>query len=350
MKVAIVTDTHFGARSDNQAFADYFYRFWTETFFPYLKEHDIKTVIHMGDLMDRRKYVNYNTLSRMRTEFLQPIIEQGGTMHTIVGNHDTYFKNTSTLNSVEQLFDIDGIPNNDTFHTPVIGYSKPTSVKLPDGYKVDLVPWINDDNEEEIHRFINQSKNPVCFGHFDLEGFEMMKGVKSAYHSRSPKFLDKYDTVYTGHFHTKSDNGHIYYLGNTYEITWNDCDDQRGFHIFDTESLQCDFVPNPFKMHAKVIYDDSPVDAKKYANQIVKLIVDKKEDHERFNRVVEALEKSCESLNVIEDYGMLSQGTIEFETEDTITTLEKYVDDLSIDNSEQVKKILHEVYVEALSI
>ena len=182
MKVAIVTDTHFGARSDNQAFADYFYRFWTETFFPYLKEHDIKTVIHMGDLMDRRKYVNYNTLSRMRTEFLQPIIEQGVTMHTIVGNHDTYFKNTSTLNSVEQLFDIDGIPNNDTFHTPVIGYSKPTSVKLPDGYKVDLVPWINDDNEEEIHRFINQSKNPVCFGHFDLEGFEMMKGVKSAYH------------------------------------------------------------------------------------------------------------------------------------------------------------------------
>ena len=350
MKVAIITDTHFGARSDSQAFSDYFYRFWTGVFFPYLKEHNIKTIIHSGDLMDRRKYVNYNTLSRMRKEFLGPIIEQGITMHTIVGNHDTYFKNTSTLNSIEQLFDIDGIPNNDTFHTPVIGYSKPTCVELPDGYKVDLIPWINDDNEQEVLDFIKKSKNLVCFGHFDLHGFEMMKGVKSAYHSRDSVFLNKYDTVYSGHFHTKSDNGHIYYLGNTYEITWNDYNDQRGFHIFDTESLQCDQIPNPFKMHAKINYDDNVIDAKLYENQIVKLIVDKKEDLERFNRTVEALEKTCENLNVIEDHGILSSGTIEFETEDTITTLEKYVDDLSIDNSEQVKKILHEVYVEALSI
>ena len=350
MRVAIVTDTHFGARSDSQAFADFFYRFWTETFFPYLKKHNIKTVIHMGDLMDRRKYVNYNTLSRIRRDFLGPIIDQGITMHTIVGNHDTYFKNTSTLNSIEQLFDIDGIPNNDTFHTPVIGYSEPSCVELPDGYKVDLIPWINEDNEQAIHEFIRQTKNSVCFGHFDLEGFEMMKGVKSAYHSRSPKFLDKYDTVYTGHFHTKSDNGHIYYLGNTYEITWSDYNDQRGFHIFDTETLECTQIPNPFKMHAKIIYDDSPVDADLYANQIVKLIVDKKEDVEQFNRVVEALEKTCEHLNIIEDHGLYSSGTIEFETEDTITTLEKYVDELNIDNSKQVKKILHEIYVEALSL
>ena len=350
MKVAIITDTHFGARSDSLAFANYFYNFWTNTFFPYVKEHNIKTIIHMGDLMDRRKYVNYDTLDRMRKEFIGPIIEQGITMHTIVGNHDTYFKNTSALNSVEQLFDIAGIPNNDTFHTPVVGHSNPTTVKLPDGYKCDLIPWINDDNEEEVHRFINKTKSQVCFGHFDLEGFEMMKGVKSAYHSRSPRFLDKYDTVYTGHFHTRNDNGHIYYLGNTYEITWNDYNDQLGFHIFDTESLQCDFVPNPYKMHNKIIYNDTPIDASEYENQIVKVIVDKKEDIELFTDTIEALEKSCELINIIEDHGLLSSGQIEFETEDTITTLEKYVDELSIDNSKQVKKILHEVYVEALSI
>ena len=350
MKVAVITDTHFGARSDSQAFSDYFYRFWTNTFFPYLKEHDIKTIIHSGDLMDRRKYVNYDTLDRMRKEFIGPMIEDKIVMHTIVGNHDTYFKNHARLNSVEQLFDIDGIPDNDTFHTPVIGYSEPTELTLPDGYKVDLIPWIAAENEEQIQDFIKKSKNQICFGHFDLSGFEMMKGVKSMYHSRSPEFLNKYDTVYSGHFHTKSDNGHVYYLGNTYEITWADYNDQRGFHIFDTETLECDFIPNPYKMHSKIIYEDKPIDVEPYADQIVNIIVDKKEDIELFTNTVDALEKRCEMINIIEDHGLLSSGQIEFESEDTITTLEKYVDNLSIDNTKQVKKILHEVYVEALSI
>ena len=347
MKVAVITDTHFGARSDSQAFSDYFYKFWTNTFFPYLKSRSIDTIIHSGDLMDRRKYVNYDTLNRMRKEFIGPMIEQKLTMHTIIGNHDTYFKNHARLNSVEQLFDIDGLTGKDN---PVIGYSEPTELKLPDGYTVDLIPWIAEENEEQIQDFIKKSKNQICFGHFDLSGFEMMKGVKSMYHSRSPEFLNKYDTVYSGHFHTKSDNGHVYYLGNTYEITWADYNDQRGFHIFDTETLECDFVPNPYKMHNKIIYEDKPIDVDPYVDQIVKLIVDKKDDIELFTNTVEQLEKRCESINIIEDYGMLSSSQIEFESEDTITTLEKYVDNLSIDNTKQVKKILHEVYVEALSI
>jgi hypothetical protein len=283
----------------------------------------------------------------MRKEFIGVMVEEKMTMHTIIGNHDTYFKNHARLNSVEQLFDIDGISNN---KNPVVGYSEPTELELPDGYKLDLIPWIAEENEVEILDFIKKSKNQVAFGHFDLSGFEMMKGIKSVYHSRSPDFLNKYDTVYSGHFHTKSNNGHVYYLGNTYEITWADYNDQRGFHIFDTETLECTFVPNTYKMHAKIIYEDKPIDPEPYADQIVKLIVDKKEDIELFTNTVEALEKLCETLNIIEDHGLLNSGQIEFESEDTITTLEKYVDNLSIDNGKQVKKILHEVYIEALSI
>ena len=106
MKIAIITDTHFGARADSKAFADYFYKFWDNTFFPYLIENGIKTIIHCGDLMDRRKYVNFDTLNRMRRDFVKPMIDNGITMHTIVGNHDTYYKNTVAVNSVEELFDI----------------------------------------------------------------------------------------------------------------------------------------------------------------------------------------------------------------------------------------------------
>ena len=49
MKIAMITDTHFGARNDNLAFNEYFYKFWENVFFPYLDEHKIDTIIHLGD-------------------------------------------------------------------------------------------------------------------------------------------------------------------------------------------------------------------------------------------------------------------------------------------------------------
>ena len=44
MKVAIITDTHWGARNDSQAFTNYFIKFYEEIFFPELLERNIDTV------------------------------------------------------------------------------------------------------------------------------------------------------------------------------------------------------------------------------------------------------------------------------------------------------------------
>ena len=296
--------------------------------------------------MDRRKYVNFDTLNRMRTEFIQPMIDNGITMHTIVGNHDTYYKNTVEVNSVEQLFDING-------DSPIVAYSNASTLELPDGYKVDMIPWINKDNTDDVMSFIDSSDSSVAWGHFDLAGFEMHKGVNSMYHSMSPKFLDKYDTVYSGHFHTKSDNGHIFYLGNTYEINWSDYNDNRGFHIFDTETLECDQILNPYKLHVKVNYNEDDKDNQlnaDYEGQIVKLIVTDKKDFAHFNLLVEKIERESETLTIVEDHGLLSTEQVEFDTENTITTLNKYVEGMNIDNEEEVKKILNEIYVEAIAL
>ena len=61
MKTGSLNDTHFGARNDSPAFIKYFNRFYDEIFFPYLQEHNITTLIHLGDVVDRRKFINYNT-------------------------------------------------------------------------------------------------------------------------------------------------------------------------------------------------------------------------------------------------------------------------------------------------
>ena len=59
MKIAVLNDTHWGARNDSPAFVNYFNRFYDEIFFPYLQENNIKTVIHLGDVVDRRKFINF---------------------------------------------------------------------------------------------------------------------------------------------------------------------------------------------------------------------------------------------------------------------------------------------------
>ena len=104
MKIALINDTHFGARGDSQLFFDYFMKFFDEVFFPYLEEHDIKTVIHAGDLMDRRKFVNFNILNQVRTRFIDRLHKNDIKLHCILGNHDVYYRNTNMVNSIRELF------------------------------------------------------------------------------------------------------------------------------------------------------------------------------------------------------------------------------------------------------
>jgi len=54
MKIAILNDTHWGARNDNTAIADHQIKFYREVFFPHLRENGITTVFHLGDVTDRR--------------------------------------------------------------------------------------------------------------------------------------------------------------------------------------------------------------------------------------------------------------------------------------------------------
>ena len=350
MKIVILGDTHFGARGDSLDFHKFFSKFYEEVFFPYLKEHNITTIFQMGDLFDRRKFINFNSLYLSRKYFFNNCKENNITLHTLIGNHDVAFKNTLEVNSPQLVVgDYDNI----------IVYRDFATVDF-DGLPIDIVPWICDDNEVDIFKQIKQSKSEVCFGHFEIAGFEMDRGNVCDI-GIDKKSFSKYDIVLSGHFHHKSSDGNITYVGTPYEMTWADYMDTKGFHVFDTETREMEFIQNPFTMFNKVTYDDGATDFEfwkkfdydKYKETYVKLVVVNKQNPYLFDSVVDNFYKAgLSDLSIVEDFTDTSIVDDELidQAEDTMTILSKYIDALELDvESEKLKTMMRELYVEALN-
>jgi len=355
MKICLLTDTHWGVRNDNVAFMDNSKRFLDDVFFPYLDKHGIVTVCHLGDLVDRRKYINYNTALRLREDFLNPLFGRDIVLHIIAGNHDTYFKNTNRVNALRELVD-------DRYSEHFKIYDQiPREVKF-DNLTVLMLPWICDENRQICLDRIKSTPAQIVFGHLELAGFEMYKGSMVS-HGDDRGVFSRFDMVLSGHYHHRSSDGSIYYLGSHAEFTWSDYNDPKGFHILDTETRELTFVPNPYIMFDKVWYDDvtpghepEGINLSLLKGKIIKVIVKQKNDPYKFDRFIEELEKvGVLSMQVVDDH--LNLGTIEDENivneaESTIDIFKKYLDMINSPNLDKNKleKTIVDLYQEALTI
>jgi predicted phosphodiesterase len=341
--VSIFNDTHWGARKSSKLFQDYFELFYKNVFFPTLEEHKISTVIHMGDAFDSRKSIDFSGLDWTQRVVLDPLSKYQ--VHMITGNHDTFYKSSNKINSPDLLLQS---------YKNIKVYSEPTEVtigKLP----ILFLPWINSENEKKSMRMIQNSKSKVVMGHLELQGFHANKNILID-HGMDAKVFDGFDRVFSGHYHTRSNNGKIFYLGNPYEIYWNDVNDTRGFHLFDTETLELTEINNPYQMFHIIYYEDTnykTTDMSKYNNKIVKLIVRKKSDPKQFEKFVDKLyESNVSELKIIENFQIQESETFEeFENEDTLSILNRYIEESEI-NLEKIKvqKILQEIYQEACDL
>ena len=347
MKIAIVTDTHFGARNDNQNFNEYFYKFYENIFFPTLKQRGITTCVHMGDVVDRRKFISYRIANDFRKRFIAKFQQDAIDLHIIIGNHDTYYKNTNDVNSMEELV------GQDRFKI----YTNPEVVEF-DGVPIQFIPWINSGNYDESIAALSRSPAQIAMGHLEIDGFEMHKGGHRHEGSYNAEMFRRFDIVMSGHFHHKSDDGHVYYLGTPYELYWNDWQDPKGFHIFDTETRELERIVNPYTLFEKIYYDDTSIDYSehdfdKYKEKYVKLIVVNKKDLYVFDQFVDKLLKAdAHEVKIIEDFSDLDAENVSDDivenTEDTMTLLSKYIDELDVDlEKDRLKNKMRELYTEA---
>lgn len=353
MRIALITDTHWGVRNDSAVFHDYFNKFLENTFFPYVDQQGIKTVIHLGDLVDRRKYINFLTANRLKTDFLDRLRDRGIDCHVIAGNHDVYYKNTNKINALDEL--VVGKYEN------VKVYTSPETIKF-DGTPILLLPWICEDNYQESMNAIKDTPAQIVMGHLELNGFEMFRGSISD-HGMDHKLFDRFDVVCSGHYHHKSDTGNIHYLGAFAEYTWSDFDDPRGFHVFDTETRELTFIRNPYRMFEKVWYDDAGKTSSQIisdsqfdiSNKMVKVIVKNKTNPYFFDLFIDNLEKSGPiDVQVVEDHlhlDLMDDEEIVDEAEDTLSVCRKYIGQLSLNvDQKKLERVITNLYSEALQV
>ena len=349
MKIAILGDTHFGVRGDSLKFHDYYKKFYDNVFFPYLKENNITNVFQLGDLFDRRKFINFNTLALSKQYFFDQIADLELKFYTLLGNHDIFWKESLEVNSTGLVLG--------EYSQYINLIDKPTPIAFPDGTTIDLIPWICKENQKEVFEFIDESKSDLCFGHFEIAGFPMYKGMVG-HHGLSHEMFAKYERVLSGHYHTRSKQENIEYIGTPYEMTWQDYNDPRGFCVFDTETRELEFIRNPYTIHEKITYDDknqdpdaSIIDIK---DKYVKVAVVNKSDLYKFDQFINELyTKDAHEIKIIEDFSEFNDGEIstEINIEDTMSILSNYVDSVETDeNKEELKSVLKELYLEAINL
>lgn len=351
MKIALITDTHFGARNDNIAFLDYFERFYNEVFFPHLLAEGVDTIIHLGDIVDRRKYISYVTLRRMKEMFIDKCDEHNIDLHVIIGNHDVPYKNTNEINSMKELFR----------DANVKSYDKPATVNF-DGHDILIMPWINPQNYADALQAMEDTPAQVMMAHLEVAGALMDRGNVNS-HGMEVSTFRKFETVYSGHFHHKNKIGNVQYLGCPYEMTWIDYQDPKGFHIYDTDSREIEMVRNPFSMFHKLFYSDDgktveellDFDASPYTNTFIKVIKQNCDNPYWFDLYMDKVMKANPiNIQVVDDnlnLNLDSEDDIVDEAEDTITIMSKYINQLpdSIPKKE-LDILMKSLYNESLSV
>lgn len=254
-KVALIGDMHFSIRAGSPIFIENMNEFLQKCFFPYTKQHGIKTVIQTGDLFDNRKKNDNLAIHNAKVNFFDVMASEGMEFHTIVGNHCMHYLDKTYPNSSDLFL-------SDEYHNVHV-YSKPKTINV-DGLSIDMICWICESNKSAIMDFISRSSSKVAVAHPELNGFKM-NAVHECEHGMEMEVFKNYQLVIAGHFHEKSIKGNINYVGSPTQHSYGDVDSIRGFWVLDTESLKMEFIENPYRLFEKIFYYDG-IDYKQIPN------------------------------------------------------------------------------------
>jgi len=346
-KIAIITDTHLGARSGSKVFRNLFREYYRDVFFPCLEEHDIHTIYHLGDFFDNRNSVSLHDVDYVMNEFLPLLEEHKVHMTVIAGNHDVAFRNTNKINSLSML--------KASPYVTVIDNS--IEVIETECKNFVFVPWMNSENQDEFLEELKYYANDdhICLVHASFNGMKMYKNSPVCEHGLEPTDFNKFHKVLSGHFHHPNKYGNVEYLGALFHFNWQDYDDWRGFHVYDPETNEFEAVENPYCLFDQFIYydgieDDFNNEDLSVEGQIIRVIVNEEHDKVKLKDFINRLEKSNPvSVDVIDNTVVEREFSSDDQDDVEIKELHEYAKEAleGVDNGDDLMVLFNRVHDEA---
>lgn len=349
MKVAILGDLHIGAKSSNEIMMRHQARFF-DFFLSELKRRKIQTVIQLGDIWDNRRQVNFRALQFAQERLFEPLNDNGIELHTLIGNHDIFYRESLDISGSDLLL---------RPYKRIHVYSRPGTLRFGKS-AFDMIPWMCTDNEDECLEYISNSNSDFCCGHFEINNFEVMKGVPYENGIDETRF-GRFKQVFSGHFHLRSHRGNITYVGTPYELNWGDYGSPKGFIVLDAETKKWEYVENPITVYKKVVYDErngfiTDISKMDLEDCYVKLIIKSKKEEFIYNNFVNKLFKTRPAdIKFIEtnfmnlDESANNQNSDNVEVKSVIDLIGDYIDGIDYEKKPELKRFFVELYNEAVT-
>ncbi len=351
-KFVILGDVHIGVRNSNVQVMEHQLQYYETQLFPYLEENNIDIIVQLGDLFDHRKFQNHFVIHEWKKRFFDYLLKKDITLITLLGNHDIFYKNTLDVNSTSLLLGE---------YSNIAIVDKPQDITIY-GTNFSIIPWICESNREQIEKFVEETESIFCFGHFEFAGFEINKGFLAT-NGDDPSLYEKFDIVFSGHYHTQGVDKNIFYVGTPCEYTWIDYNDPKGFHVFDVVNQDVEFIQNNKPLFVKYFYDDQgeddsyidTFDISLAKNSYVKVVVSHKENIYQLDKLVnKLLQQEPIDLKVIDEIDNfddieIDENDVEFK--DTFDLIKVFIDQLDTDlDRTRIETMMKQLYVESLEI
>jgi DNA repair exonuclease SbcCD nuclease subunit len=342
--IALITDTHWGVRSDNQNFYNYQKKFVDNVFLPSLEEYNCEYFIHLGDLVDNRRSINIHTAKRLREDFLNPLKDTQITSYFILGNHDIYYKENKDIHSLKEIIKESEYPRFNVI-------SNPTEIIL-DKTKILLLPWISPDTRESDLEKITESKSQYCMSHLELKGFEQTKG-RLASHGDDHKIFKKFNKVFSGHYHCPSFLDNVHYIGSCFQFNWGDSSNHSGLIILNTDNGEITEIPNPYSMFNPIEYNEDYThnDLSGIKDTYVSVKIVNKKSEAKFNKFIEKIhEIGIADLQIHENLPPLILSKNPTKANSTLEIFGETISSIDFEDKNAVKSLAEEIYWEAMAL
>lgn len=221
-KIFLLSDLHFGVRSNSLEWLVNHKNFFYNFYIPFLKSHasDNDALWILGDWFDNRQLLDIYVMNTS----IDIIIDLAKVLpvHFLIGNHDIYKKYDTDINSIAAFRHI---PNVYIYEKPVIITNGKSDILI--------LPWIGDYEEEQ--KIIASNPTQYIFAHTDIAGFQYDNN-RPINRGLDVSGLTGLRRLFSGHIHKRQEIGKLIYIGCPYHTKRSDIGNIKAVYMFDPQT------------------------------------------------------------------------------------------------------------------